>query len=134
MTDQSFEFPSEIMALDPVRHISSIASARFDGIAAVHVREVLADVGVCVHEIFIRPTSPATLDTVCEVLAVGCGACGVGAYEDVTLICPGFEIPAVGPGVSCVALGSAVDIENEGVGVVGGEVGGIDYDGLLEIT
>ena len=70
------------------------------------------------------------LDAICEILPEAGGTRWVEGYDDVALFGEDHHVPAGGPDVFGCALGTAVNVECEGVFLAFDEVGGFDYPGL----
>ena len=64
---QSFELPSEVVPLDPVRHVSAIARSEFDSAIRVHIAEVGDDVVPSKLEITVWVSSPLVLDGILQI-------------------------------------------------------------------
>ena len=120
------ELAAEIVALDPVDHITTIRGTSSNGVFGVNVLVVLGNMFEALNQIIIRRTTPVVRDSVRELLPVAGGASGVDSDGDVALVGKDRGVPASGPGVGPRALRTTVDEEGEGVLLLGVEVDGLN--------
>jgi hypothetical protein len=64
VADERFEFAAEVMALNPVHHVTAEGSSGCDGSVSVDVRHVVAEVLEDFDEIGIWGAAPVVLDLV----------------------------------------------------------------------
>ena len=119
MADQRLELPTQGVSLDPIDHVSSVASTKCNRVIGIHIIHVRLDVLEEHLQVFVRPSSILVVDVLRQILAVPGTAADVGSNDDVALLGEDGRIPACRPGFVPSTLGAAVDEKGQGVALGG---------------
>ena len=116
--------------MDPIDHISSVASAKGDSVVSVHVVQLRLDVFEEHLKVFVRPSPILVVDIMHELLAVTGSSANVRGDDYVPLFGKDGRVPARRPGFIPSTYWAAVDQKSERVPLRSGEEAGLDYPGV----
>ena len=134
--DKALELVTEVVSLDPVGHVTTVRSTGRDTVLGVDPWHAGVNIVPSVNQIVVRPVTPLALDRVGKELSETGRSSWVGGDDDVALVSPDLRVPAVGPAVAPVTLGTTVNVEGERVRYILLVEGGLDDVGvelLLEL-